>query len=58
MTTCSASAQRLTEHAEARSLTLMVGHTFEYKPAVWKLREIVESRESGGDRESSRQRTI
>jgi predicted dehydrogenase len=47
ITTSTGSAQRLIEHAEAASLTLMVGHTFEYNPAVWKLREVVRSGELG-----------
>jgi predicted dehydrogenase len=47
MTTSSASAQRLIEAAAERRLTLMVGHTFEYNAAVWKLRELVESGELG-----------
>jgi predicted dehydrogenase len=40
-------AQRLIEIAAARRLTLMVGHTFEYHPAVEALREIVQSGELG-----------
>jgi predicted dehydrogenase len=47
MTTTTADAHRLVERAEAASLTLMVGHTFEYNPAVWKLRELVASGELG-----------
>jgi predicted dehydrogenase len=47
MTTDTASAQRLIEEAKAASLTLMVGHTFEYNPAVLKLREIMQSGELG-----------
>jgi predicted dehydrogenase len=43
MTTSVASARRLIEEAEAASLTLMAGHTFEYNAAVWKLREVIES---------------
>jgi predicted dehydrogenase len=35
------------EEASVRSLTLMVGHTFEYNAAVWKLRELVQSGELG-----------
>jgi predicted dehydrogenase len=45
MTTSTASGRRLIDQAEAASLTLMVGHTFEYNAAVWKLREVIE----GGD---------
>src|SRR6266545_4731876 len=33
--------------APPRGLTLMVGHTFEYNAAVWKLREVIESGELG-----------
>jgi predicted dehydrogenase len=47
MTTSTASAGRLIEEAAARDLTLMVGHTFEYNAAVWKLREVIESDELG-----------
>jgi predicted dehydrogenase len=47
MTTSTASAGRLIEEAAARDLTLMVGHTFEYNAAVWKLREVIESGELG-----------
>ncbi len=42
-----ASACRLIEEAAHRGLTLMVGHTFEYNAAVWKLREVIESGELG-----------
>lgn len=40
-------AQELTALAEAHSLTLMVGHTFEYHPAVEALRRLVRSGELG-----------
>jgi predicted dehydrogenase len=40
-------AELMIEEASARSLTLMVGHTFEYNAAVWKLRELVQSGELG-----------
>jgi predicted dehydrogenase len=40
-------AYLMIEEASARSLTLMVGHTFEYNAAVWKLRELVQSGELG-----------
>jgi predicted dehydrogenase len=43
MTTSVASARSLIEEAEAASLTLMAGHTFEYNAAVWKLREVIQS---------------
>lgn len=47
MTTSTADARRLVERAESASLTLMVGHTFEYNSAVWKLRDLVTSGELG-----------
>jgi len=47
MTTSSVTARRLIDEASARHLTLMVGHTFEYNAAVWKLREVIESGELG-----------
>jgi predicted dehydrogenase len=40
-------AQDLTELAKARGLTLMVGHTFVYNPAVEAVRSIVQSGEIG-----------
>ncbi|MFP4310945.1 MAG: Gfo/Idh/MocA family protein [Nitriliruptoraceae bacterium] len=40
-------ARRLIEEAERRHLTLMVGHTFEYNPAVWQLRDLIRSGELG-----------
>jgi predicted dehydrogenase len=40
-------AEALIEEAEKRGLTLMVGHTFEYNPAVKALREIVRRGELG-----------
>jgi predicted dehydrogenase len=40
-------AQALVETAEATGMTLMVGHTFEYNPAVWRLRAMVENGELG-----------
>ncbi len=40
-------ADLMIEEASVRSLTLMVGHTFEYNAAVWKLRELVQSGELG-----------
>jgi predicted dehydrogenase len=40
-------ARSLAEEAAARSLVLMVGHTFEYNAAVWKLKELVQSKELG-----------
>jgi predicted dehydrogenase len=43
----SAGARRLIEAADRSGVVLMVGHTFEYNPAVWKLREIVNNRQLG-----------
>lgn len=40
-------AETLVEDADARDLTLMVGHTFEYNSAVRALKEIVDSGELG-----------
>jgi predicted dehydrogenase len=40
-------AEELVELAAARDAMLMVGHTFEYNPAVLKLKEIVDSGELG-----------
>jgi predicted dehydrogenase len=42
-----AEGQQLVELAAERGLVLMVGHTFEYNPAVEQLREIVASGEIG-----------
>jgi predicted dehydrogenase len=39
----SAEAGALTELAAQRERTLMVGHTFEYNPAVWKIKELVDA---------------
>jgi predicted dehydrogenase len=47
MTTSAASARRLVDEAADRGLVLMVGHTFEYNAAVWKLREVIDSGELG-----------
>ncbi len=43
LTTSVDDAEMLVERAERRGLTLMTGHTFEYNPAVTKLRELVRS---------------
>jgi predicted dehydrogenase len=43
----SASARKLVAAAEDAGVILMVGHTFEYNPAVRKLREIVRNHELG-----------
>jgi len=40
-------AEELIETAQARGLTLMVGHTFEYNPAVRALKRIIESGDLG-----------
>jgi predicted dehydrogenase len=40
-------ARRLANAAAAAGVTLMVGHTFEYNPAVRKLRELVRDHELG-----------
>jgi predicted dehydrogenase len=40
-------ARRLIETAERNGLTLMVGHTFEYNPAVLQLRDLIRSGELG-----------
>jgi predicted dehydrogenase len=40
-------AQELIEHAAAKGLTLMVGHTFEYNTAVHALKEYMENGELG-----------
>ena len=47
MATSAASGRQLVEAAQAASLTLMVGHTFEYNAAVWRLREAVEQGDLG-----------
>ena len=43
ITACSAQAEELVALAAERGLTLMVGHTFQYNPAVEATREIVQS---------------
>ncbi|MBI5877350.1 MAG: Gfo/Idh/MocA family oxidoreductase [Chloroflexi bacterium] len=43
----SAEAAELAELATARGRTLMVGHTFEYNPAVWKMKELVAAGQIG-----------
>ncbi len=47
LTTNAADAEHLVDLADARQVNLMVGHTFEYNAAVWKLKEIVDSGELG-----------
>jgi predicted dehydrogenase len=43
LTTSVEDAERLVDRATARGVHLMVGHTFEFNSAVWKLRELVRS---------------
>jgi len=43
----SAEARELVDLAKAKGLVLMVGHTFEYNGAIYKLKELVESGELG-----------
>lgn len=47
LATTARGARRLVSAAAAAGVTLMVGHTFEYNPAVRKLRELVRDRELG-----------
>lgn len=47
LATSVAEAEAIVEAADASGQTLMVGHTFEYNAAVWKLKEIVSSGELG-----------
>jgi predicted dehydrogenase len=47
LTPSSAECRDLIDIAEARGLTLMVGHTFEYTAAVNKIKQIVQSGEIG-----------
>jgi predicted dehydrogenase len=42
-----AEAEALVAAAKSSDVRLMVGHTFEYNPAVWKLKEIINSGEFG-----------
>ncbi len=42
-----AGARQLMSAAQQAGVTLMVGHTFEYNPAVWKLRDLVRTQELG-----------
>jgi predicted dehydrogenase len=44
---CTADAAELATLADARGLTLMVGHTFEYVPAVRRMRQLIEAGEIG-----------
>lgn len=47
MTTSVSKAEELTQLADEMDLTLMVGHTFEYTPAVEYIRALIESGELG-----------
>jgi len=47
ITSDSTQAQELVDLAAARGLTLMVGHTFEFNPAVEAVREVIQSGELG-----------
>ncbi len=47
LTLSSEDAEKLIDLAEQRDLTLMVGHTFEYNPAVRALKEIISRGELG-----------
>ena len=47
LATSVADAEAIVAAANSRSLTLMVGHTFEYNAAVRKLRQIIKSGELG-----------
>ena len=47
LTASSVEAEELVQLADERSLTLMVGHTFQYNAAIQRLREIVLSGELG-----------
>lgn len=40
-------AETMVERAAACGVTLMVGHTFEYNAAVWKLKQLIQSGELG-----------
>ncbi|MGF1596697.1 MAG: Gfo/Idh/MocA family protein [Acidimicrobiales bacterium] len=47
LATSVAEAQELVALASRRNLVLMSGHTFEYNPAVWKLRDLIQQGELG-----------
>jgi predicted dehydrogenase len=47
LATSVADAEAMVDLARSRRSLLMVGHTFEYNPAVWKLKELVDSGELG-----------
>jgi predicted dehydrogenase len=47
LATTSEDGRRMIDEASTRSVVLMVGHTFEYNAAVWKLRELIQDNELG-----------
>ena len=47
LATSVADAEEIVATADSTGLTVMVGHTFEYNPAVWKLKQIIKSGELG-----------
>ena len=47
LTTSTSDAEQLLEEAERAGVVLMVGHTFEHNPAVWRLKEAIDSGELG-----------
>ena len=47
LATSAADARMMVQAAEARGVTLMVGHTFEYHSAVWSLRDMVREDQLG-----------
>ncbi|MGQ9458352.1 MAG: Gfo/Idh/MocA family protein [Anaerolineae bacterium] len=47
ITACSTEAEDLIVLAERRGRVLMVGHTFEYNPAVWKIKELIQAGDLG-----------
>jgi predicted dehydrogenase len=47
LATTTSDGLRMQKEAESSGLTLMTGHTFEYNPAVTKLREVIDSGELG-----------
>lgn len=47
LATCLSEGRELVDAAAASNVWLMVGHTFEYNAAVWKLKEIIDSGELG-----------
>ncbi len=47
LTSSTADAEALIAEAESAQRHLMVGHTFEYNPAVWRIRDIVKNGDLG-----------